>query len=384
MRSQMSRWLLAAALVVVSAMPALAAGRGWLGVTTQSTDEDLRRGLDLTRDGLLVNQVSDDSPADRAGLRKGDVILTYDGHGVTEPEDLRQLVRDSDPGTSVSLGIWRDGERRTLRVQVGELPESEDDSLDVPTPPTPPTAPRAPRAPRAERTPRSSRDDGETHRRMIINGREVPEDEMDDQMKKLRIEGLDEQLKGMKELKGLKGMRGFEGWAPRGGSDMFFVPSARGRLGVRVEKLNGDLAQALGASGDKGVLVLEVLEDTPAQKAGVRAGDVIVHVGDADVNSPEELVQALRSEEGKVDIVLLRRGTRRTIQAEIRGESETPQWRSDGPARRFNVRIPEPGPGNRVYREQAKDEGDNADLREELRQLRRELRELREQIGEKK
>ena len=121
MQSKMARWCVAAMLLALTAAPVLAAGRGWLGVTTQPTDGALRRGLDLTRDGLLVNQVTTDSPADRAGVRKGDVILTYNSRGVTEAEDLRQLVRDTEPGRDVSLGIWRDGGRRTLRVTVGDL-----------------------------------------------------------------------------------------------------------------------------------------------------------------------------------------------------------------------------------------------------------------------
>src|SRR5947208_9261102 len=136
MQSKMARWCVAAMLLALTAAPALAAGHGWLGVTTQPTDGALRRGLDLTRDGLLVNQVTEDSPADRAGVRKGDVILTYNSRGVTEAEDLRQLVRDTEPGREVSLGIWRDGERRTLRVTVGDLEDSSlgNDTFDTPTP----------------------------------------------------------------------------------------------------------------------------------------------------------------------------------------------------------------------------------------------------------
>ena len=52
--------------------------------------------------------------------------------------------------------------------------------------------------------------------------------------------------------------------------------AGRGRLGVRIESLNEDLAGALGAPGKQGVLVLEVLDDTPAARAGLRAGDVIL------------------------------------------------------------------------------------------------------------
>ena len=69
MRSRLSVWVFTAALFAVTAVPALAA-QGWLGVSTQPTDADLRRGLDLTRDGLLVNRVFADSPAERAASRR--------------------------------------------------------------------------------------------------------------------------------------------------------------------------------------------------------------------------------------------------------------------------------------------------------------------------
>ncbi len=366
MRSKMSQVLLAASLLAVTVAPAFAAGQGWLGVTTQSTDEDLRRGLDLTRDGLLVNRVSADSPADRAGLEKGDVILTYNSRAVTEPEVLRQLVRDTEPGRTVSLGVWRDGARRTIEVEVGELPASEGEAFDMPVPrmaPAPAT-PRAPRAPRAPELPRESR--------------ELSEEEIQDKLKDMDIEGLKE----LKELKDLKGFGGMQGWSSDDGRTFGFSSMGRGRLGVRVEKLSEDLAQALGATGDQGVLVVEVIEDTPAQKAGVRAGDVIVRVAGESVSDPDGLVKTLRGQDGRVDIVLLRKGQRRTIQAELESRSTTRTWTRSPGASRFNVRIPEPGKTPQVYRWKAKDEAGNEDLREELRQLRRELKELREQMRE--
>ena len=159
-------------------------------------------------------------------------------------------MRATEPGRTVSLGIWRDGSRRTLQVEVGSLPGSrdfDDERFDTPEPPTPPTPP-APPAP----------GDRSEHR-LFIDGREVPDDEMDDKLKDMKI-----------KMKGLDDMHLFDDH----GGNTFMAPMgmSRGRLGVRVEKLNGDLAQALGASGDHGVLVTEVIEDTPAQRAGLAWG----------------------------------------------------------------------------------------------------------------
>src|SRR4249919_1720652 len=106
MSSNIARWLVTASLLALAVSPLRAATQGWLGVTTQPTDADLRKGLNLTKDGLLVSQVARDSPADRAGLRKGDVILTYNSRSVTTPEQLRDQVRDTEPGRTVALGLW--------------------------------------------------------------------------------------------------------------------------------------------------------------------------------------------------------------------------------------------------------------------------------------
>jgi S1-C subfamily serine protease len=370
MRSMIARCLVAMTLLALAAVPAPAASPGWLGVTTQPTDEDLRRGLDLTTDGLIVNRVTDGSPAARAGVRKGDVILTYNWKSVTDPEKLRQMVRDTAPGRAVSLGLWRDGAKLSLQVSVGEVPSGEDDGDELDTP-TPPAAPRAPRAP--------SPPHGETHRHLIIDGREIPDDDIDDTLR-----NLPHDLERMLDIRGLRGLRG---WSGPGGT-MMFSPSAmsRGRLGVRVEKLNSDLGQALGVVGGRGVLVTEVFEDTPAQKAGLKAGDVIVKVGADSVDTPNELVRALDRHDGKIGLTVLRKGVKREVQPELaaRSEGQSYWWHGSGDSDDHSRNL-EPGPAPRVYRWKTKDDSDDqADLREEIRQLKQDLEDLRTQMNSDK
>lgn len=379
MRSKLSVVVLALSLLATAATSAFAA-QGWLGVTTQSIDSEQRRDLDLTRDGLFVSSVSSGSPADRAGVERGDVILSYDGRAVSEPDELRRLVRNTPPGETATLSIWRDGSRRAIEVRVGELPSGDQDEFDtpVPSPPDPPSAPRAPRAPRDMH----GEDDGTVHRRMIIDGKELTEEEMDQKMKELEKDGVLHE-KHFKELKDLKDLPGMRGWSSDDGRTFSMFGTGRGRLGVRVERLTDDLAESLGVGGDEGVLVVQVIEDTPAQRAGLRAGDIIVRVEGTTVSDPDELVRALRDESGTVDIVVLRKGVRRTITATL-DRAGTP--RSLAPnARRFERRIPEPNRSPQVYRWRARDEArSNEDLREELRQLRRELEELRRELGERR
>lgn len=400
MRSTMSRWLLTAALLAVTALPALAA-QGYLGVTTQATDEDLRRGLDLTRDGLLVNQVEEDSPADRAGIRKGDVILSFNSRSVSEPSELRQLVRQTEAGRTVSISIWRNGERKSLDVKLGDVSDAGD-MIDVPTPPRTPRTPRAPRAPEAPRAPRHIEihgdDDGGQHgdmkRRVIINGKEIPEDEIDETLKDMKIKVFsDDDGKSFgwepKSLKGLEKLRDMQlspGWGG-GNGELFFAPTpgGRGRLGVRVEKLNDEMRDALGAKDGHGVLVLEVMGDTPAQRAGMRAGDIILKVGGDDVESPESLVKSLRSHDGKVTVHVLRKGLTKSLEAELESNSLEDRVRTRvAPRVRIQRGNPEPGQGGRVYRSYTNDDDDASELREELDELKKELRELRELLREKR
>jgi predicted metalloprotease with PDZ domain len=200
---------------------------------------------------------------------------------------------------------------------------------------------------------------------MRVDGRDLTEDEIRERLEKGELKDLD-------RLGDLMWMRG-------DGTGSFSMLS-RGRLGVRVEKLTSDLAQALGVDGDRGVLVLQVMEDTPAQKAGIRAGDVILRVGNRDVSETSDLTSEIQRSEGRADIVLLRKGSRRTVEVDLPERGSSRIRRNGGGARSFDMRIPEPGRTPRVYRWQGQDEGSSDALREELRQLRRELEELRKEL----
>ncbi|MEX1081949.1 MAG: Do family serine endopeptidase [Halofilum sp. (in: g-proteobacteria)] len=100
--------------------------RGWLGVVIQQVTGDLAEtfGMERTR-GALVTRVLADSPAERAGLRIGDVILRYEGREVTESTALPAMVGRTPVGTAARMVIVRDGERRELPVEIGRLPERE-------------------------------------------------------------------------------------------------------------------------------------------------------------------------------------------------------------------------------------------------------------------
>jgi len=99
--------------------------RGYLGVAVQEVTPALARGLGVstTARGIVIGDVAPDSPAERAGLRRGDVVLAVDGKPVDDVGHFRNLIAGTAPGTPLKLTILREGREQTLEVTVGEAPE---------------------------------------------------------------------------------------------------------------------------------------------------------------------------------------------------------------------------------------------------------------------
>jgi serine protease Do len=100
--------------------------RGWLGVVIQVITPDLKEKLGLkTEKGALVADVSEGGPADKAGIKRGDVIVSFDGKAIEEMQDLPYIVASTPVGKEVSIRILRDGKEMDLRVKVGEMKEEK-------------------------------------------------------------------------------------------------------------------------------------------------------------------------------------------------------------------------------------------------------------------
>lgn len=119
--------------VVRGSLPAV--GSSYIGVGLQEIDDDRARALKLKETtGVEVSFVEDDSPASRAGLETGDVILEYNGQKVIGFEEFSRLVRETPVGREVKMRISRGGAERTLTVKVGARPASAFENLGLTAP----------------------------------------------------------------------------------------------------------------------------------------------------------------------------------------------------------------------------------------------------------
>jgi serine protease Do len=97
------------------------AERPWLGIYMQNITDELAEAFDLNvKSGILINSVFDESPADEAGLRRGDAIIAWNGKELLDTEMLSDLVNASKIGDAVKLMILRDGEHQDLEIVIGE------------------------------------------------------------------------------------------------------------------------------------------------------------------------------------------------------------------------------------------------------------------------
>ena len=211
--------------------------------------------------GVVVEEVRPDSPAEKAGVKRSDVFVTFDGERVRSVRQFTRLVQETPPGRSVKATVLRDGQQRNLEI-----------------------------------TPREGRG--------ALSGSFVYRDRLPD-MRAFgdRLPYLDMMPRGMPFDFDLPGLMS----APR--------------LGVDVDPLSDQLAEYFGAK--EGVLVRSVTDGSAASRAGLKAGDVITSVDGQPVRSREDLIRAVRdarTEELTIGIVRDRKAS--TVTATIVGGRE--------------------------------------------------------------
>ncbi|MCS7080331.1 MAG: PDZ domain-containing protein [Chloracidobacterium sp.] len=237
----------------------------YLGVFPQTLSEQRAAELGVSPpQGVYLVKVVEGSPADRAGLKRGDVVVSINGQAVVNGEHFRDLLRKQTPGQAMTLGVVRDKQRLTLTV-VPEKPRVS--VLALPDGPFGITI------------------DPEACREQVEQFREQAE----------RVREMAEQMRRLGEQRR----------AEIKGGALAMVFSDRGRLGVRTQTLSEQLARYFGVT--EGVLVTEVIPGSPAEKAGIRAGDCLVKIGDRPIRDSRDLARELRrAEAGEIKVTLVR------------------------------------------------------------------------------
>ena len=211
------------------------AGGTWLGVQIADIDDDRARELGLKEEmGAEIQDVLPDSPAAVAGLKEGDVVLEYQGTPVQGVTQLTRMVRETPAGRTVRLRVYRDGSSRDVSVKVTE------------------------------------REREHARHRKVMRRVQVP---------RVVIPEIDIPEINFPEVPGI------EGFGPM---------RSTLRLGVMVDNLTDQLGQYFGVRDGEGVLVRFVRKGSPAEAAGLRAGDVIVKVDGERISDASDLRRTLR------------------------------------------------------------------------------------------
>ncbi len=100
--------------------------RGMIGVQVQNVTPELAKSFNMAEaKGALVAEVNPGSPAEKAGIQRGDIIIDYNGHPIHEMNELPRLVADTPPGTKTTVKVLREGKEKTLNVTISEMTEEK-------------------------------------------------------------------------------------------------------------------------------------------------------------------------------------------------------------------------------------------------------------------
>lgn len=190
--------------------------RGWLGVMIQKITPELKEKLQLKDEkGALVADVTRNGPAEKAGIKRGDVIISFDGKEIKEMNELPFIVASTPVNKTVLVEVMRRGKKKSIKVKIGELKEEAEAKAEI-------------------------------------------EEQSD--------------------------------------------------LGMTVEKITPELVRQFGLSGRSGLVVVQVENNSPAEKAGIRQGDILVEIDQEPINELSKYREKLQEyEKGDTILFLVKR-----------------------------------------------------------------------------
>ncbi len=213
----------------------------WLGVELHEVTSETAKDLKLPAErGVVLSSIVPDSPAAKAGLKENDVVTEINGQRVEGALQFRRMIRETPAGRTVELTVWRDGHAQTVSVTLGKGEERRHSIKVIPPEPGVPGS-------------------------LTFNMPEIP-------------------VIPPMEWDGSR-----------------FLMGAQPRLGIEAEDLNGQLGTFFGAPDGEGILVRDVNPGSPAEKAGLKAGDVITSVNGERIRTVGDLRGKLGAKRGAKD-----------------------------------------------------------------------------------
>ncbi|MBS1793245.1 MAG: PDZ domain-containing protein [Acidobacteria bacterium] len=242
-------------------------GGSFLGVETQEVTKEnyAKFGLSGVR-GVAVEKVVENSPAAQAGIQAGDVIVRFEGEEVTSVRKLTRLISEVAPDHQVKITVLRGGSEQEITATLGkrEMPEAFNGNFKMPEMPPMPEMPQLKEMPQMPQMP------------------QIPDGN------------------GSLTLRG-------------DGDNVFYFGSNR-QIGVSVSSLTKQLGEYFGIGDGAGLLINNVRENSPAAKAGLKAGDVIVEADGKAVKNNVDLIRAVNEKkDGDVTLTIVRDRNRQTV-----------------------------------------------------------------------
>ena len=236
--------------------------RGWLGVSIEENEEG--------KVGIIA--IEKESPAELAKLKEGDIVLKIEREEVASTKMLAKEIRKRKPGKNITLKIERNGKEIDVKVKLGEYSE-KNVRLELeykfprlfiaPKPPKPPTVPELRKLRRLPKPP------------------EPPEPKI-----------------------------------------FSWVPEHRKYIGIYLEEINRELSEYFGVKEGRGLLVAKITKDSPAEKAGLKVGDVIIKADGIRTERARDLTGVIQDKEKgeRIKLELLRNKKVRSVEVEIEEE----------------------------------------------------------------
>lgn len=228
---------------------------GFLGVYLEDLTDDLRESMNYDGDGVFIEDVQKDTPAEKAGIAAGDIIIKYAGKKVEDTDYLRKLIKNTKPGDKAKIEIIRDGKQKTVTAKIGDRSDIQKHAFK--------------------------------HKHALKH-------------KKGKFGDKREFHFFMDEP------HCFQGFSKDGAF-----------LGIHMDDMSEGLADYFEVKG--GALVTEVIKDAPAEKSGIKEGDVIVEFNGRKVEDTGDLSHFIKKTDpgDKVDLKVIRRGKAMTFNVEL-------------------------------------------------------------------